>query len=823
MTATTDDRIATAAPASPWTVERALTAVAPGLSELHRLGVAFSGGVDSSVLLALAAQVAGPGPGGRHPRASRRAWRPSERAAAHEVAREIGVPVVEVDHARGRPGRRTGPTGRTAASTARTSCSRRIDDGVAAAAPVWTRSRTGRTPTTRVVRTGPGARAATNHAVLRPLADGRPRQGRGPARSPARSACRVADKPAAPCLASRIPHLQPVTPEKLRQIEQAEEALRGLGFGDLRVRHHGEVARIELTADDLLRAVTEPLRGQVLRAVRGAGFRFVTVDLAGIQSGAFTLPLRHGPTWLSADDRGWPDSPSSTSTGRRAAATRRRSTARARPPSRSAVIAAAVRDRPAGHPVHPGRPGARRGRPAPSCPDAFYDADAGLLAWPAAPARADRRTGRRAGRRHLRPAGRPGGPAHRPLPGPARPSWWSTSAWPACTGCWPGWSCCAGPGSIVVAAGMDGALPSVVAGLVSAPGGRRADLGGLRRRLRGTGGAAGHAQRLRARGRRGQHRQRLRRRPPRRPDRRPVRPGDRARPARLDRRVGRHRRRHAAGCPGRRGRRPGGRADRGRRGGPGCRTARPPTGDPGRPARHQDRRRRSSPTTSPHRTWATIRDLSGRRVPRRSRSGTARWRTFARLAEAEAAGARHPARGRCTSTRSAPWTRSPTWSGSPRPCDDLGVDHASAAGAVAVGSGRVRAAHGDLPVPVPAVVRAGRPAGGCTRAGTGELTTPTGMALVAALAAAVRGPAVAGRAARRVSARAAGTTPDRPNVTRVLVGDSGRPADPVPETREAADGSGGQRRRPRPAAVARRARPAAARAGPPTPGWSRSR
>ncbi len=101
----------------------------------------------------------------------------------------------------------------------------------------------------------------------------------------------VADKPAAPCLASRIPHFRPVTPEKLRQIDLAEASLRGLGFGDVRVRHHDEVARLELPIEDLARAAAYPLRLQVLEAVRAAGFRFVALDLAGIQSGAFTLPL----------------------------------------------------------------------------------------------------------------------------------------------------------------------------------------------------------------------------------------------------------------------------------------------------------------------------------------------------------------------------------------------------------------------------------------------------------------------------------------------------------------------------------------------------
>ena len=101
----------------------------------------------------------------------------------------------------------------------------------------------------------------------------------------------VADKPAAPCLASRIPHHHVVTPTKLGQIERAESALRQLGFAELRVRHHDDVARVELPPPDLIRAVSDPLRTQVLAAVQRAGFRFVAVDVGGIQSGAFTLPL----------------------------------------------------------------------------------------------------------------------------------------------------------------------------------------------------------------------------------------------------------------------------------------------------------------------------------------------------------------------------------------------------------------------------------------------------------------------------------------------------------------------------------------------------
>ena len=136
----------------------------------------------------------------------------------------------------------------------------------------------------------PGARAAVDHRVLRPLAEA------GLDKAAVRRIARdwslpSADKAAAPCLASRIPHFQAVTPQKLQQIEQVEAALHRLGFGDLRVRHHGDVARIELTPNDLLRAVRDPTRTEVRAAALAAGFRFAAVDLAGVQSGAFTLPL----------------------------------------------------------------------------------------------------------------------------------------------------------------------------------------------------------------------------------------------------------------------------------------------------------------------------------------------------------------------------------------------------------------------------------------------------------------------------------------------------------------------------------------------------
>jgi uncharacterized protein len=257
------------------------------LLSVGRLGVAFSGGVDSSVLLALAVKVLGADRVvailGVSPSLAAQ-----ERSAAHEVAGFIGAPVVEVTTYEGaRPEYRA--NGPDRCFHCKDELFTRISEEVVSvhrldAVAYGENADDARRPDR------PGSRAATNHRVLRPLAEA------GWDKATVRRLARAwqlpcADKPAAPCLASRIPHHELVSPEKLRQIDQAESALRALGFTDLRVRHHGDIARIELPAEDLVRAVADPLRTAVQAAVRNAGFRFVVVDLAGMQSGAFTLTL----------------------------------------------------------------------------------------------------------------------------------------------------------------------------------------------------------------------------------------------------------------------------------------------------------------------------------------------------------------------------------------------------------------------------------------------------------------------------------------------------------------------------------------------------
>jgi pyridinium-3,5-biscarboxylic acid mononucleotide sulfurtransferase len=100
---------------------------------------------------------------------------------------------------------------------------------------------------------------------------------------------RTWDKPAAACLASRLPYGTPVTLGRLAAVEAAESALRALGFGQLRVRHHGDAARLEVEAAVLAEVVTR--REDVVRAVRAAGFRFVALDLEGFRSGSLNRGL----------------------------------------------------------------------------------------------------------------------------------------------------------------------------------------------------------------------------------------------------------------------------------------------------------------------------------------------------------------------------------------------------------------------------------------------------------------------------------------------------------------------------------------------------
>jgi uncharacterized protein len=130
----------------------------------------------------------------------------------------------------------------------------------------------------------PGARAADAHRVCAPLAES------GFTKDMVRRAAHALglglwDKPASPCLASRIPYHSEVTPEKLRQIDEAETVLRLHRFDVCRVRHHGDTALIEVPLGDIARLRSEPVWTPVSAGIRGAGFAHVDVDPRGFKSG----------------------------------------------------------------------------------------------------------------------------------------------------------------------------------------------------------------------------------------------------------------------------------------------------------------------------------------------------------------------------------------------------------------------------------------------------------------------------------------------------------------------------------------------------------
>jgi uncharacterized protein len=135
----------------------------------------------------------------------------------------------------------------------------------------------------------PGATAAVEAGVRSPLAE----VGLGKEEIRALSRARglsTWDQPSSPCLASRLPYGTAVTPQRLRQVERAEAALRLLGVrGDLRVRHHGDLARIELAGDELSAWLAPAARARLREAVRGAGYARVTVDLRGFRSGSLNV------------------------------------------------------------------------------------------------------------------------------------------------------------------------------------------------------------------------------------------------------------------------------------------------------------------------------------------------------------------------------------------------------------------------------------------------------------------------------------------------------------------------------------------------------
>lgn len=136
----------------------------------------------------------------------------------------------------------------------------------------------------------PGHRAATEHQVLAPLLDA------GLAKSEIRALSRRAglptwDRPASACLASRVPYGTEVTPERLALIERGEAVLRELGFLQFRVRAHDGLARVEISPDELPRALSLEMTARIAERLKSAGFAYVTLDLQGYRRGSLNEAL----------------------------------------------------------------------------------------------------------------------------------------------------------------------------------------------------------------------------------------------------------------------------------------------------------------------------------------------------------------------------------------------------------------------------------------------------------------------------------------------------------------------------------------------------
>lgn len=136
----------------------------------------------------------------------------------------------------------------------------------------------------------PGQQAARQHGVAAPLLEA------GMTKQDIRDLARLAglriwDKPASACLSSRIEYGRPVTPEALQVVEQGEDALRQMGFRQFRVRHHGEIVRVEIAREELPRALSAEMALEFTRIFKALGFTYVTLDLEGFRSGSMNAVL----------------------------------------------------------------------------------------------------------------------------------------------------------------------------------------------------------------------------------------------------------------------------------------------------------------------------------------------------------------------------------------------------------------------------------------------------------------------------------------------------------------------------------------------------
>jgi len=249
--------------------------------------VAYSGGVDSSLVLRVAHEVLGPRARGVIGRSDSYAKKELELALGQ--ARSFGADVEVVSTGElADPNFRSNPANRC--YHCKTELYREL--GLVAARIGATAILDG-TIADDVFDWRPGRKAAAEKGVRSPLAE------LGFTKADVRAAAghfglQSHDKPASPCLASRIPYGTEITRENLGQVEKGEELLHGLGFPIVRVRHFGETARIEVPLGDLPRLLEPGTREQAVAGLKAAGYRSVTVDLEGFRSGSLNRLVAGG-------------------------------------------------------------------------------------------------------------------------------------------------------------------------------------------------------------------------------------------------------------------------------------------------------------------------------------------------------------------------------------------------------------------------------------------------------------------------------------------------------------------------------------------------
>ena len=249
---------------------------------------AYSGGVDSTLVAAAARQALGrnraPAAVGDSLSLPRR-----ELDDARAIARQLDLDLIEVQ-----PGEQADPDYQKNAGDRCYFCKTHLYNTLQATAR--TRGIAYLANGTNLDDLGdhrPGLRAADEAQVISPLVDA------GLGKQDVRDLAGIlglpnADKPAAACLASRLPYGTPVTADRLRQVEAAEATLHRLGFTGFRVRHHEEVARVELPLDQVPRLGVSDLREQVVAGLKSAGYSYVTLDLEGFRSGSGNVMLTVG-------------------------------------------------------------------------------------------------------------------------------------------------------------------------------------------------------------------------------------------------------------------------------------------------------------------------------------------------------------------------------------------------------------------------------------------------------------------------------------------------------------------------------------------------